>query len=88
MKKKCDFCRGAKYISGVFSASGPMPDGGSFCSQMDGDVNYCPICGRSLMEDTSFRIPSKDEWMERYCTPKQYAGYQKREGNKNDTTTV
>lgn len=88
MKSDCEFCRGAKYISGAFSANGPMPNGGSFCLQMDGDVNYCPMCGRSLTEDISFRVPSKDEWMERYCTPKQYAGYKKREENNNDSTTV
>lgn len=24
-----------------------------------------------------FRVPTKDEWMERYCTKKRLAGYQK-----------
>ena len=26
----------------------------------------------------NYRVPSKDEWMERYCTNKQLAGYMKR----------
>ena len=88
MMKNCDFCHGAKYISGTFSASGPMPNSdGSFCHQIDGDVDYCPMCGRKIGQ-SDLRVPSKDEWMERYCTPKQYVGYKKREENNNDSTTV
>ena len=26
----------------------------------------------------NYRVPSKEEWMERYCTNKQLAGYKKR----------
>ena len=34
----------------------------------------------------NYRVPSKEEWMERYCTKKQLAGYEKRkEGANNDT---
>jgi hypothetical protein len=25
-----------------------------------------------------YRVPSKEEWMETYCTPKQLAGYQQK----------
>lgn len=27
---------------------------------------------------TNYRVPSKEEWMERYCTKKQLAGYEAR----------
>lgn len=29
------------------------------------------------------RIPSEEEWMERFCTPKQFEGYKKRKEMKN-----
>ena len=33
----------------------------------------------------NYRVPSTEEWMERYCTKKQLAGYKKRkEGADND----
>lgn len=28
-----------------------------------------------------YRVPSKEEWMETYCTPKQLAGYQQKKNN-------
>ena len=28
----------------------------------------------------NYRVPSTEEWMERYCTKKQLAGYEKRKG--------
>lgn len=29
------------------------------------------------------RVPSEEEWMERFCTPKQFEGYKKRKEMKN-----
>ena len=31
----------------------------------------------------SYLVPSKEEWMERFCTPKQMAGFKKRKGENN-----
>ena len=40
-------------------------------------------CGVNRLK---YRVPSTEEWMERYCTKKQLAGYEKRkEGADNDT---
>ena len=33
----------------------------------------------------NYRVPSKEEWMERYCTKKQLAGYEKRKEATNGT---
>ena len=33
-----------------------------------------------LEQKQTFRVPSKDEWMERFCTPKQLAGYKHKLG--------
>ena len=32
----------------------------------------------------NYRVPSKEEWMERYCTKKQLAGYEKRKGDTDN----
>ena len=29
-------------------------------------------------QENQYRVPSKEEWMETYCTPKQLAGYQQK----------
>jgi hypothetical protein len=33
--------------------------------------------------ENQFRVPSKEEWMETYCTPQQFAGYLKRKQDNN-----
>lgn len=32
---------------------------------------------------TDYRVPSTEEWMERYCTKKQLAGYEARKERPN-----
>lgn len=39
-------------------------------------VRKQPTINRIQMTD--YRVPSTEEWMERYCTKKQLAGYEKR----------
>ena len=33
-----------------------------------------------------YYVPSKEEWMERYCTKKRFAGYQKQQEDKHEQT--
>lgn len=46
----CEYCFRAKWISGAFSASGPADETHVFVVPYDGDVNFCPMCGRKLKE--------------------------------------
>lgn len=53
---------------------------GGVCTLREGEAEeYHKICLEALMEqelrEQKLRVPSKDEWMERFCTPKQLAGY-------------
>lgn len=45
----CEFCSDAKWISGQVMASHSHNDG-IICNQIDGDFDFCPMCGRKLPE--------------------------------------
>ena len=45
-------------------------------------VRKQPTINRIQMTD--YRVPSTEEWMERYCTKKRFAGYQKQQGEGRD----
>lgn len=36
-----------------------------------------------VVQAPNYRVPSKEEWMERYCTKKQLAGYEARKERPN-----
>lgn len=44
-------------------------------------VRKQPTINRIQMTD--YRVPSTEEWMERYCTKKQLAGYETRKEHAN-----
>lgn len=35
------------------------------------------------VSQVNLRVPSEEEWMERFCTPKQFEGYKNRKEMKN-----
>lgn len=44
----CKLCGGAKYVYGQASAVAPNEDKGQIETEVEGDFDYCPICGRPL----------------------------------------
>lgn len=42
------------------------------------DIDQLPVA--NVVPAPSFRVPSREEWLQRYCTGKQLAGYHKRDG--------
>ena len=44
---ECEFCKSANSIYGYFSAEGNY-NSTSWAHQYDGDVSYCPMCGRKI----------------------------------------
>lgn len=47
----CEYCKGAKFISGWASAETKTESGISFESRIEGDFLFCPMCGRPLTDD-------------------------------------
>lgn len=47
----CKLCGGAKYVYGYASAVAPNGDKGQIETEVEGDFDYCPICGRPLTEE-------------------------------------
>lgn len=44
----CGYCAGAKYVYGHASAVTPNGDKGQIETELEGDFDYCPECGRPL----------------------------------------
>ena len=44
----CEYCGGAKYVYGHASAVVPNGDKGQIETEVEGDFDYCPECGRPL----------------------------------------
>lgn len=47
----CKLCGGAKYVYGHASAVAPNGDKGQIETEVEGDFDYCPECGRPQTED-------------------------------------
>lgn len=55
----------------------------SFGADMD-EVEEALKMAVNVLKTQDFRVPSTDEWMERFCTPKQLAGYAHRNADRED----
>lgn len=47
----CKLCGGAKYVYGHASAVVPSGDKGQIETEVEGDFDYCPECGRPLTDE-------------------------------------
>lgn len=69
---------GYEHFSGCLSSSEI-----SLLEMVMDDIDEAPTINTVLVPN--YRVPSKEEWMERYCTKKQLAGYEKRKEATNGT---
>ena len=49
--KPCGYCKGAKYVYGHISSVVPNGDLGQIEKEVEGDFDYCPICGHPMTEE-------------------------------------
>ena len=47
----CNFCAGAKYITGGVTAVYPVSETRQQETLAEGDFDFCPVCGRSLTDE-------------------------------------
>lgn len=47
----CDYCANVKYITGNATAVVPNKDNRQIETYMEGDFDYCPVCGRPLTNE-------------------------------------
>lgn len=53
----------------------------AFMTNFDGafEWDFCPVCGDYMVLPGKYAVPSKEEWIRRYGTNKQIAGFKKRQ---------
>ena len=47
----CNFCAGAKYITGEVTAVYPLSETRQQETLAEGDFDFCPVCGRPLTDE-------------------------------------
>ena len=47
----CNFCAGAKYITGGVTAVYPLSETRQQETLAEGDFDFCPVCGRPLTDE-------------------------------------
>ena len=47
----CNFCAGAKYITGEVTAVYPVSDTHQQETLAEGDFDFCPVCGRPITDE-------------------------------------
>ena len=47
----CNFCAGAKYITGTVTAVYPVSETHQQETLAEGDFDFCPVCGRPLTDE-------------------------------------
>ena len=47
----CNFCAGAKYITGGVTAVYPVSETRQQETLAEGDFDFCPVCGRPLTDE-------------------------------------
>lgn len=47
----CNFCAGAKYITGGVTAVYPLSETRQQEALVEGDFDFCPVCGRPLTDE-------------------------------------
>ena len=47
----CNFCAGAKYITGAVTAVYPVSETHQQETLAEGDFDFCPVCGRPLTDE-------------------------------------
>lgn len=55
----CECCTGAKYVYGHASAVVPNGERGQIETEVDGDFDYCPECGRPLTEEAWAKLEKR-----------------------------
>lgn len=47
----CNFCAGAKYITGTVTSVYPLSETRQHETLAEGDFDFCPVCGRPLTDE-------------------------------------
>lgn len=62
-----------------------LPHNGDMISSEEVEQCVAEAPSVNILSIRDYRVPSTEEWMERYCTKKQLAGYEKRKEATNGT---
>ena len=59
----CNFCAGAKYITGGVTAVYPLSETRQQETLAEGDFDFCPVCGRPLTDEAVEMVMERMEEM-------------------------
>ena len=59
----CNFCAGAKYITGGVTAVCPVSETHQQETLAEGDFDFCPVCGRPLTDEAVQMVMERMEAM-------------------------
>ena len=59
----CNFCAGAKYITGGVTAVYPVSETRQQETLAEGDFDFCPVCGRPLTDEAVDMVMERMEAM-------------------------
>ena len=60
----CNFCAGAKYITGGVTAVYPVSETRQQETLAEGDFDFCPVCGRPLTDEAVEMVMERMEALE------------------------
>ena len=60
----CNFCAGAKYITGTVTSVYPLSETRQQETLAEGDFDFCPVCGRPLTDEAVEMVMEKINNME------------------------
>ena len=65
----CNFCAGAKYITGGVTAVYPLSETRQQETLAEGDFDFCPVCGRPLTDEAVQMVMERMEEIEDGTVP-------------------
>ena len=65
----CNFCAGAKYITGGVTAVYPLSETRQQETLAEGDFDFCPVCGRPLTDEAVQMVMERLEGMDNGTVP-------------------
>ena len=65
----CNFCAGAKYITGEVTAVYPVSETHQQETLAEGDFDFCPVCGRPITDEAVQMVMERLEGMDNGTVP-------------------